>query len=363
MQDSRYRREDSGFRKGILALLPLLLLVLSLSGCRLGYIFHVAAGQFRLLHNSIPVKEALKKDSLSPEQKNLLRLISKIKAFGEKELGLKKTENYETVHMKSRTNPLYTISASPKDRLSRVTWWFPIVGNMPYLGFFKLEKAEEEREKLKKKDLDVMLSVADAYSTLGWFNDPVTLNLLQGSETDLVETILHEMTHTTLYVKGQGEFNEGLAVLVGKAGAAQFLEKTYGYSDPLTIEARNNIEDERIFSSFLGALYVELQQLYNSPKGYQEKLDEREKIFSKTQKTFNGIKGQLKTGRFVHFGSGPLNNAYIMSIGLYHRHFHLFERVFREKGRSVRDTLLLFKDMAEKEGDMLTKARGLFDAT
>ena len=118
-----------------------------------------------------------------------------------------------------------------------VTWWFPVVGNMPYLGFFDLEKARAEKEKWVQKDLDVIIGRADAYSTLGWFQDPVTRNLLQGSQVDLAETILHEMTHTTLYVKGQGAFNEGLAVLVGKVGTHRFMEKTYGPSHPLTIQA------------------------------------------------------------------------------------------------------------------------------
>jgi len=165
----------------IFCILTLLILLLSTSACRLSYIFHAAAGQFRLLNESIPVDEALEADSLTLEEKNRLRLVARVKAFGEKELGLSKTENYETVYLSSARNPIYTVSASPKDRLSRITWWFPVVGRMPYLGFFDMEKAKAEKEKLEKKDLDVILSAAEAYSTLGWFQDPVTLNILEGS--------------------------------------------------------------------------------------------------------------------------------------------------------------------------------------
>lgn len=347
----------------ILSILTILTLMFSISGCRLAYIFHAATGQFRLLYHSIPVEEALKKDSLSPEQKNRLQLVARIKTFGEKELGLKETENYQTVHLKSNRRPIYTVSASPKDHLTRMTWWFPFVGRMPYLGFFDQERARAEREELVKKDLDVTISKADAYSTLGWFKDPVTLNLIEGSTADLVETILHEMTHTTLYVKGEGEFNEGLAMLVGMVGAVLFLEKTYGPSNPLTIKAKNSLEDERIFSHFLASLLEELEQLYNSPVSYQEKLAEREKIFSRFQGKFGLLKIQLKTHRFTGFGSALLNNAYIMSVGLYHRHFHLFEAVYKEKGDSIREMLLFFQKMAKGKGSILKRTKDLLDET
>ena len=142
------------------------------------------------------------------------------------------------------------------------------------------------------------MGVADAYSTLGWFRDPVTLNLIQGPTVDLVETILHEMTHLTLYIKGQGEFNEGLAVLVGKMGAFLFLERTYGPSHPSTVEAQRSIEDERIFSFFLASLLKDLEYLYNSPLSYSKKLADREKVFARAREDFKFLKKRLKTRRF-----------------------------------------------------------------
>lgn len=187
------------------------------------------------------MEEGLKDDTFSSEQRKRLLLVAQVKAFGEKYLGLKKTQNYQKVCLKSRQNPIYIISASPKDRLVRTTWWFPVVGRMPYLGFFDLESAKEKKERPIKKDLGVTLAVADAYSTLGWFKDFVTLNLLEGSTVRLVETILHEMTHTTLYVKGQGEFNEGLANLVGKFGAVLFFQKVYGPFHPFTLETQKSL--------------------------------------------------------------------------------------------------------------------------
>ncbi len=341
----------------IAGIILILIFILFGLGCRIGYLFHAASGEYELLSGSVPVEEGLKDDTLSEEKKTRLRLVGQVKDFGETELGLRETDNYEKVYLKSRQNPIYTISASPKDQLSRKTWWFPIVGNMPYLGFFDLEKAKAERTKLEKKDLDVNLGAAGAFSTLGWFKDPITLSLIEGSTYYLVETILHELTHTTLYVSGQGDFNEGFANLVGLVGAKQFLEAHYGPSHPLTIEAQNNIEDERLFSSFISPLMEDLESLYNSPLSYEEKLVQREKIFAHAHTSFNQLKGKLKSNRFTYFGRSGLNNAYLMSVSLYHRHFHLFEAVYNKKGQSVKETLKYFQTLAEEKGDLIEKAK------
>jgi predicted aminopeptidase len=341
--------------KKILELIIIILLVCS--GCRFTYLLHAAAGQFQLLRGSISVEEALKSSYLSPEQKDRLRLVERIKEFGESELGLRKTQNYQKIYLNNREDQIYTVSASPKDRLARMSWWFPVVGEMPYLGFFDFESARAEKEELVKKELDVIIGVSDAYSTLGWFKDPVTMTLIKGSEAYLAETILHEMTHTTLYLKDQGEFNEGLAVLVGKIGALRFLEKTYGSSHPLTINGQQNIEDERLFSAYLVCVLKRLECLYSSPISYQEKLAQREKIFAGSLEEFEHLKGRLQTLRFKHFGGAGLNNAYLLSIGLYHRHFHLFEAVLNEKRNSIRQMLAFFQDLAKEEGDILERTR------
>jgi predicted aminopeptidase len=314
---------------------------------------HAGAGQFHMLYHSVPIDEALKDESLTPDQKDRLGWVAEIKAFGESELGLKKTRNYQTVYLQSRQSPIYTVSASPKDRLTLMTWWFPIIGYVPYLGFFDLERARSKQDALFKQDLDVMIGRADAYSTLGWFKDPVTLNLLEGSINNLAETILHEMTHTTLYVKDQGIFNEGLANLVGKVGAVAFFQKTYGCSHPLTRKAQMILKDERLFATFIDTLIQRLETLYDSSFSYDEKLIQREKVFQESLNEFNQLKTRLHTDRFAYFGTGGLNNAYIMAVGLYHRYFNDFEKIYQQRKNSVKETLRFFQDMAGNEGDIL----------
>jgi predicted aminopeptidase len=226
---------------------------------------------------------------------------------------------------------------------------------MPYLGFFDLDRAEAEKEKLLERDLDAIIGQAEAYSTLGWFQDPVTLNLIEGSSLGLVETILHEMTHTTLYVKGQGEFNEGLAVLVGKSGALLFMEKTYGSTHPLTMEAAKSLHDEALFSSFLASLLEELEDLYDSPKTYEEKLVQRERIFARALQEFGALRCRLKTARFLAFEERSLNNAYLMALGLYHRHYHTFEGVLKRRDNAIKPMLTFLKGFVKENGDIMER--------
>jgi predicted aminopeptidase len=202
-------------------------------------------------------------------------------------------------------------------------------------------------------DLDTVIGRVEAYSTLGWFKDPLTLNLIENSTVDLVETILHEMTHATLYLKGQGTFNEGLAMLVGKRGSYVFMKETFGPDHPLTIEAQQSIEDERVFSSFLCPLLEELNQLYASPMTYEEKLREREKVFVLALERFKSLSVKFKTPRFARFGQGPLNNAVLVSLAVYHGHYPLFERALQQSGDSIPELLRGLRTMSREEKDMV----------
>lgn len=339
----------------------LLCLILSGTGCRLSYLFHVAKGQIQLLNGAVPIEAALNTEPFTADQRNKLLLVKQIKAFGEKELGLKKTGNYETVYPHSNQNPIYIVSASARDCFSQKIWWFPIVGDMPYLGFFDLKEAREERARLQHENLDVYVGRAGAYSTLGWFQDPVTMNLIDGTTPQLVNILFHEMTHATLYVNGQGAFNEGLAVLVGKVGSLKFFEKTYGPEHPFTDEARNALADERLFSRFLNDFMDEMETVYALQMDYEEKMGLRKTVFAATISKFEVLKKDLKTGQFVHFGQMPLNNAYLMTVALYHRHFELFETVLAKNGGSVEKTILFLEGFSQTEGVLIERLRNVLN--
>lgn len=331
----------------------LLLTAIVLSGCSLSYLMHAAAGQIRIMSGTVPMQQALEDPSLAPLEKESLLLVKQIKDFGERELGLVSTDNYETVYLGRETNPVYTVTAAHKTRLALVTWWFPLVGRMPYLGYFDPDAAEERKRRLETRGLDVVIWPAEAYSTLGWFRDPVHRNLLAKDPVELAETILHEMTHTTLYVKGQPAFNESLASIVGKRGALAFMETTFGQDSIEAVEARAMIRDERRFSRFIEDLVSSLTSLYSRPISDEEKLLLREEVFKEAMDGFRDLERELETEQFRGFGSGGLNNAYILAVAIYHAHYNLFEAVIEAQNGSISDSLEFFRMLTEKEGDLI----------
>lgn len=333
-----------------LSFLFLILISLSLHGCRVLYIFHVASGQLKVIANSIPIEDALKRGGLDSSQKYKLLLVDDIKEFGEKRLGLKVTENYSTVYMESEREPIYIISACPPDSLTPKTWWFPIIGRVPYLGFFDLRKAIKEKDKLEQKGYDVFVGAGTAYSTLGWFKDPVTLNMLNDSIVDLVDTILHEMTHTTIYLKGKSRFNEGLALMVGRVGAFMFLNERYGPKHLLTLYAKELINDELLFSKLINDLIIKLEKCYDSSMEFKEKMEQKKNLLLRFKARFQRKSTKFKTDYFNDFAKHELNNAYISITAIYHRDFKLFYLLLKENGNSIQKTLNSIKEIISKNG-------------
>jgi predicted aminopeptidase len=142
---------------------------------------------------------------------------------------------------------------------------------------------------------------------------------------------------------------------VGKWGALLFLKKNFGPIHPFTRETEYLLEDERIFSSFLAGLLLKLEKLYSSSLTYREKLTQREEIYSIAKRDFEKVETTLQTNRFKGFGSASMNNATLLSVGLYHRHFNLFESVFEKKEGSQKALMLFVKGLAKKEGNMIDR--------
>jgi predicted aminopeptidase len=166
------------------------------------------------------------------------------------------------------------------------------------------------------------------------------------------------MTHATLYRKGQGAFNEGLAMLVGRVGACLFAERMYGPSNPRTRKAGERIQDQRLFSAFLNDLLDELEGLYDSGESYQNKLRMREDIFQRHLQSFNRLRARLKTDTFSRFGEATWNNAYLLSIGLYHSNFRHFEAVLRYNGGDLKATIETCRAITQGEKDAMEAVMG-----
>lgn len=240
--------------------------VLTLSGCHAGYLIKSAWSQADLLLSREPIEKILnspeKDRSLSPDDLKKLKLALEAKSFGERVLGLKKNGNYASYVQLDRPYVSYIVSAAARDRLEPHLWSFPIVGAVPYKGYFNLDDAKEEANNLKAKGLDTYVRGATAYSTLGWFDDPVLSSMLRYSDYDLVNLIVHESVHATLYIKSQADFNERLATFIGDLGAELYFKEKEGTQSSTLIAAAAEREDDKAFSVFISKEIDRLKDWY-----------------------------------------------------------------------------------------------------
>jgi len=260
IQVVRIGNQIKGFRGFVL------LYILFLTGCSCGYFGHVASGQARLLVARRSIDKVLKQSDLNDQEMQKIQLILNVKSFTIERLGLNKSDNYSSYVQLDRHHVSYNLSAAPKDALEPYTWNFPIVGILPYKGFFNKEYALREEKKLAEHGYDTYLRGVCAYSTLGYFDDPVVSCMLAYHDYDLVDTIIHELLHQTVWVKGNVHFNESLANFVGEQGTLAYLALQYGDSSAHYQIYQDLLADTRLFETFMLDFLNNLEQMYRELK-------------------------------------------------------------------------------------------------
>ncbi len=225
-------------------------------GCYLG---HLAAGQARLLNASHPIDDVIADPATPAPLRERLAWIHEVRAFASR-LGLEVDEQYTSYAEWPGDRVVTTVVATPPGSLEPHRFWFPIVGRVPYKGFFDPTRAEEEAAGLRSEGFDVCVVPVRAYSTLGWFEDPITGPMLRGSDGALVETLLHELVHATVYLPSEADFNEGVASFIGEEGSVRFFAETRG-ADAAARE-RERVADNRSIAKAVLAFRKELENLY-----------------------------------------------------------------------------------------------------
>jgi len=200
----------------------MILFVLNQSGC---YYSHLASGQMKLLWRRQPIAEAVS-DPAHPEQvRRLLQLVGPVRLFA-RELGLRVDDQYTSFVDWPGDRIVTTIVRTRPGSLETVPHWFPIVGELPYKGYFDRDLAEAEATRLREEEgFDVCVSAITAYSTLGWFADPITSPMLTRGPASLVETMLHELVHATAFLPSEADFNESVAQFIGQQAAIRFFDQ------------------------------------------------------------------------------------------------------------------------------------------
>jgi len=235
----------------------------TLPGCYYG---HVASGQLAVLGSRQPIDVVLESDDTSEELRHKLGLVLEARELAH-DLGLEVDEQYTSFVPWPGDRIITSVVATPKEQVDADPFWFPLIGKVPYKGYFDTDEAEKEAVRIAKQGHDTCTFAIDAYSTLGWFDDPVTQPMLERSDGELVETIVHELVHATFYVSGQPDFNEGAAQFVGQEAAKRF------YGDDVEAVQREveRIAYRRLLTATLVGFREEFRALYEDAAARRER--------------------------------------------------------------------------------------------
>ncbi|MDQ3192251.1 MAG: aminopeptidase [Bacteroidota bacterium] len=244
----------------------------------LNYGFSQLKGQLKIIINAQPIEKVLADPEFPDSLKNKLILIQEIKAFAVENIGINPSNNYTTVYDQKGKPVLWVLTASEPYELKAFEWTFPFLGKVSYKGFFDLDRGIIEMAELKNAGYDVELGKVGAWSTLGWFNDPILTNMLDRNEGDLANLVIHELTHGTLFVKGDVDFNENLASFIGHQGALRFLEYKFGNNSPQMKKYLDDSQDEKIYTDYIINSAFRLDSLYSTVKNEKTSVKEELKI-------------------------------------------------------------------------------------
>jgi predicted aminopeptidase len=303
-----------------------LLLALA-SGCStLGYYGHVVHGQASLLAHRKSIDAIVSDKSTDPKLRDRLAVAEAARRFASDRLGLPRNKSYTTYVDLGRPYATWNVFATREFSVDPVTHCFPFAGCVAYVGFFDKDSAERERKKLAEQGNDTAIEGAAAYSTLGWFADPLLSSMLRWNDDELEGMIFHELAHQLIYVEDDTAFNESFATFVQREGLREW-RASRGL--PPASDANANARDDA-FTSLVLDLRERLRALYvrelDAPAMRAAKAHEID--------AFRERYRQLRAGKwnndaaYDRWVGAPINNARLVPFGLYDHWVPAFERLF-----------------------------------
>jgi predicted aminopeptidase len=341
----------------ILSAIFCFLLACLLFGCSPTYVLRAGYEEAKILWHRRPIEEVLRRSDLDAATREKLELVLRVRRFAEQDLDFKVGGSYNSITEIASPPVVYVVTAAPRTKLEPYTWWFPVVGRVAYKGYFGADAAKQEAQRLEAKGYDIYVRTAVAFSTLGWFSDPLLPHLLRYEQETLTNVIIHELFHSTFYLSGQTALNESLANFAGHRGAIAFFAKEQGDGADATRHAVATWESELAISNFLAEGAERLNALYASPLSEAEKLRQREELFVRLQEEFRNLPGPVRQN--TDFGTVKLNNAVLIQYLTYLKELALFERVYRQNGQDLRITLAHITEAVKKEDDPFAGVRVL----
>lgn len=321
------KRRGKIFKRILLGLLVVITVLVIVYWELIVYGIRQGKGQLTIIWNARPVEEVLNDPSFPDSLKTKLHLIAHVRKFAIDSLGLKDTENYKTLFDQKGEEIMWVVTACEPFRFKPKEWKFPVLGAVPYKGFFIKEKAIELRNELDKEGWDTSIRNPGGWSTLGWFTDPILSNMLERSEGDLANLIIHEMVHATIFVKDSIDFNENLATFIGDRGAERFLISKYGKHSKEYNEYINLDIDFTRYSNHMLRGTELLDSLYNSMSEgdpVEEKQKLKTEVIRKIVTSLDTLTLLMHQKPSERFKERLPNNTYFMNMKRYQEKQDIF---------------------------------------
>jgi len=308
-------------------------LVLTPAGC---YLSRGAWEEGKILARRRPIAELVKDRRVNADVRRKLQLVVDARGFAKDSLRLRTKDSFTTYSRLDKDTLVLVLSAAYRDRLEPYTWWFPIVGRVPYKGYFDFEAARHAARRFYDDGYDVSLRPSDAFSTLGWFNDPLLSTSLKRDSVDLANTVIHELTHNTFYAPGSAPFNESFASFVGARGAAAFFRARGQPAAAARVEA--SWDDEKVLGDFWSSLARTLDSAYAAhPDNRDLRIRVRDTVYARARVLLiSEISPRLKTVSPWYGQRIPLDNASLLARRVYARNLDLFDAVYVREGLNLR---------------------------
>jgi len=259
--------------------------------------------------------------------------------FARDSVGLRVKESFTQFTQLERDTLVLVLSGAHRDRLATYSWWFPVVGRVPYKGYFDYDRARAAARRLRDRGYDVSLRPAAAFSTLGWFNDPLLSTTLALDSVNLANTVIHEVTHSTFYAPGEAVFNESFANFVGARGAEWFF-RSRGQPGGAA-EAARDWQNDLVLSAFWTSVYNELDAAFKAhPESRAARLAVRDTIYARArQRLRSEIAPRLTNVPPGWADRVPLDNSTLLSRRVYLTDLWLFDAVYEREGRDLKRTI------------------------
>jgi predicted aminopeptidase len=324
---------------------------LVMSGCSPTYVLRAGYEEARILWRREPIERVLAQPDLDPAMRAKLELVLAVRRFAHESLSLRVGDSYGSIAQVDVHQVVRVVTGAYRLRLEPYTWWFPIVGRVPYKGYFSEPAARAEAAALEQQGYDASVRSSVAFSTLGWFADPLVSSLLRYDRVTLAEVIIHELLHNTTYLPGHADFDESFANFVGHRGAVAFFAQRG--DEAAARQATAAWEDALRFSEFLASFARRLREAY----ARNIDLTERERLFHTGQEDLRRL--ALRTNLYEEFATQPLNNAVILGYLAYNDRLQLFEDLYNQFDADLQRTItMVIEAVGDNRGDPFAGVEG-----